>query len=169
MYEAQIKLSQRGQERRARHILTTEKAEAQAVYEALEKGQNFTELAKEKSTDNGTANTGGDLGYFSRDMLNTDFTNAVFKAGVGDRIPPFKTEYGWHVTEVIDSRMPPKPSFEDMRPEIVNFMTFDAIQSLLTDLREKNEVTLLTPTEPAPQTRSDEEINSDKEKATSDE
>lgn len=150
MYEAQVKLAERGQERRARHILLRDKNAALDVFEALQGGANFTELAREKSIDSGTANKAGDLGYFSRDMLDTAFTSAVFKADIGDRIAPFKTEYGWHVTEVMDARTPPKASFEEMRPQIVNFMTFDAIQSLLKDLRESGEVTLLEPSPPNP-------------------
>jgi peptidyl-prolyl cis-trans isomerase C len=143
MYDEQSRLSGRGPERRARHILLESKAEAEAIFKSLESGADFAALAREKSQDNGTANKGGELGYFSRDMLDTDFTGPIFKAKLGTRIGPFKTEYGWHVAEVIDARLPQQASFEEMQAEITNFMTFDAIQTLLKDLRKQGQVKLL--------------------------
>lgn len=143
LYDEQAALGQRGQERRARHIvLETEKA-AQDVIKQLENGAKFADLAEDKSLDLGSAQKGGDLDWFSRDMLNNEFTKPVFEADIGDRIGPFKTEFGWHVVEVLNARMPNQPSFEDMKPEIVNFMTYDAIQSLLTDLRADGEVQII--------------------------
>ncbi|WP_409432876.1 peptidylprolyl isomerase [Litorimonas sp. RW-G-Af-16] len=140
MYDAQSDIVRRGEERRARHILVEDKAEADAIFKSLEDGADFAALAQEKSLDNGSAAKGGDLGFFSLDMLDGRFTRPVFKAKIGDRLPPFKTEFGWHVVEVRDSRLPEQPSFEALKPEIVNFMTFEAIQTLLSDLRKTGEV-----------------------------
>ncbi len=143
MYEEQAKLAARGDEVRARHILVEEKAKADELLKKLEDGEDFATLALANSIDEGSSARGGDLGYFTQDMLNGRFTQPVFNAGKGERIGPIKSEFGWHVAEVLDRRRAPQPSFETLRPKIANFMTFDAIQDLLKDLRSGAEVEIL--------------------------
>jgi len=140
MYEEQAKLAARGDEVRARHILVEEKAKADELLQKLEAGEDFATLAMTHSIDEGSAERGGDLGYFTQDMLNGRFTRPVFNAGKGERIGPIKSEFGWHIAEVLDRRPAPQPSFETLQPKIANFMTFDAIQDLLKELREGAEV-----------------------------
>lgn len=144
MYEEQAKLAARGDEVRARHILVEEKAKADELLKKLEAGEDFAGLAITNSIDEGSAERGGDLGYFTQDMLNSRFTQPVFNAGKGDRIGPIKSEFGWHIAEILDRRPAPQPSFETLRPKIANFMTFDAIQDLLKGLRTGAEVEILT-------------------------
>ena len=146
MYEEQAKLAARGDEVRARHILVEEKAKADALLKKLENGEDFAALAIANSIDEGSAERGGDLGYFTQDTLNAQFTRPVFNAGKGERVGPIKSEYGWHIAEVLDRRPAAQPSFEDLKPKIANFMTFDAIQDLLKDLRGSAEVEILTET-----------------------
>ena len=76
-------------------------------------------------------------------MLDSDFTDIVFASPVGKRTKPFKTQYGWHVVEVQKRRAAAQPSFENMRSEILNFMTYDEIQNILTRLRAQGDVKLL--------------------------
>lgn len=144
MYEEQAKLAARGDEVRARHILVEEKAKAEELLQALEDGGNFEALAKANSIDEGSAARGGDLGYFTQDMLNGRFTRPVFDAAKGTRIGPIKSEFGWHIAEILDRRPAPQPSFETLKPKIANFMTFDAIQELLKNLREGADVEIMT-------------------------
>lgn len=150
LYEEQAALADRGPEIRARHILVADKAKAKEVLAKIEAGEEFGALARTKSIDAGTRERGGDLGYFSKDMLEDDFTKPVFATEVGKRTSPFETEFGWHIVEVLDKRPARAPKFEQMRPQIVNFMTFDAIQNLLKELRKDGEVERLL--SPAPET-----------------
>ena len=143
MYEEQSKLAARGDEVRARHILVEEKAKADELLKKIEGGEDFAVLAIANSIDEGSASRGGDLGYFTQDMLNGRFTRPVFNAGKGERIGPIKSEFGWHIAEILDRRPAPQPSFEILQPKIANFMTFDAIQDLLKDLRERADVEIL--------------------------
>lgn len=152
MYDEQAKLAARGDEVRARHILVEEKAKADELLKKLEAGGDFAELAIEHSLDQGSATNGGDLGYFTQDMLNERFTKPVFNTGKGERLGPIKSEFGWHIAEVMDRRPAAQPSFESLRPQIANFMTFNAIQELLTELRDSAEVEILAETKIAPQT-----------------
>ena len=76
-------------------------------------------------------------------MLNEVFTQQAFATPKGDRSAPFETEYGWHILEVQNRRKAKQPSFEEMRGEILNFMTYDEIQTLLKSLRAQGDVKLL--------------------------
>jgi len=153
IYEEQAKLAARGDELRARHILLDDEEKAEELLEKIQAGEDFAELAKTHSIDVGSAERGGDLGFFTQDMLNAAFAEPVFKAEKGVPIGPLKSEFGWHIAEVLDRRPAPQPNFETLKPEIANFMTFDAIQDLLTELRDNAEVIILDETiatEPAP-------------------
>lgn len=155
MYEEQAKLATRGDEVRARHILVEEKTKADELLKELEDGGDFAALAIANSIDEGSAERGGDLGYFTQDMLNGRFTRPVFNAGKGERIGPIKSEFGWHIAEVLDRRPAPQPSFETLKPKITNFMTFDAIQDLLKNLREDAEIEILTEGAVSPKAEAD--------------
>lgn len=156
MYEEQAKLAARGDEVRARHILIDEKAKADDLLKQLNDGADFAALARENSIDEGSAARGGDLGYFTQDMLDTQFTRPVFNAAKGTLIGPIKSEFGWHIAEVLDRRPAAQPSFETLKPKISNFMAFDAIQDLLSDLRGNAEVIVLDDVTPATETASPE-------------
>ena len=152
MYEEQAKLAARGDEVRARHILVEEKTKADELLKKLDAGEDFGGLAIAHSIDEGSSDRGGDLGYFTQDMLNGRFTQPVFNAGKGERVGPIKSEFGWHIAEVLDRRPAPQPSFETLRPKIMNFMTFDAIQDLLKELRNNADVEILTESNLLPET-----------------
>ena len=158
MYEEQSKLAARGDEVRARHILVEEKAEAEALLKKINDGDDFADLAAANSIDAGSAERGGDLGYFTQDMLSERFSRPVFNAGKGEYVGPVKSEFGWHIAEVLDRRPAPQKSFEALQPEIANFMTYDAIEGLLKTLREGADVEILTDTASSPETQNEAEI-----------
>jgi peptidyl-prolyl cis-trans isomerase C len=81
-------------------------------------------------------------------MLSPDFTKVIFSTPKGERTAVFQTEFGWHIAEVLDRRPAQKQSFETLRPNIVKFMTFDSIQSLVQDLRKAGEVEILVDASP---------------------
>ena len=143
MYDEQASLRERGVEIQARHILVKTEEVANSMVSKLAEGTDFTELAKEFSEDEGSRERGGDLGFFTQDMLDEDFTQIAFATPKGERSAPFETEYGWHIVEVLNRRTAPQASFEEMRAEILNFMTYDEIQNLLKTLRAQGEVKLL--------------------------
>jgi peptidyl-prolyl cis-trans isomerase C len=143
MYDEQSKLAARGDEVRARHILVEEKSVADEILKKLKAGADFATLAKTSSIDEGSAAKGGELGYFTQDTLDAEFTRPVFNAGKGERIGPIKSAFGWHIAEILDRRPAAQPSFESLRPEIINFMTFKAIQDLLLELQDNAEIVVV--------------------------
>ena len=80
------------------HILVKKQSEAIAIIERLKKGESFSSIAKELSTDKGSAKKGGDLGLFGRGMMVKPFEEAAFNLRKGETTPePIKTEFGYHI------------------------------------------------------------------------
>jgi peptidyl-prolyl cis-trans isomerase C len=119
----------------ARQILVKTEAEAKSIIDQLDKGADFTTLAKKYSTDPDAA-SGGDLGYFGRDDMVPAFTAAAFAVPVGKYTEtPVKTEFGWHVILVEDHRVKKPPTFDEARDEVRRLVARDIIEAKLKDLR----------------------------------
>ena len=100
---------------KASHILVKEKEIAEEIKEKLNNGADFTELAKEYSTD-GTASQGGDLGYFGEGAMVPEFEKAAYALEIGGISDPVKTEFGWHIIKLVEKKE--IKSFEEMKQEI---------------------------------------------------
>jgi peptidyl-prolyl cis-trans isomerase D len=85
----------------ARHILIKDEATALAVEERLKKGEDFAKVAKEVSTDTGSAPQGGDLGWFGKGQMVKEFEDAAFAMKVGEISAPVKSQFGYHVIQVL--------------------------------------------------------------------
>ena len=143
MYDEQAGLRDRGDEVQARHILLKDEASAKDIAKKLAEGADFAALAREISEDEGSREKGGNLGYFTNDMLEQTFTKVAFATKKGEISEPFESKYGWHILQVQNRRKAAQPTFEEMRSEILNFMTYDEIQNILKSLRAQGDVKLL--------------------------
>ena len=91
------------EEIKARHILVDEEQLAKDIIKKIDEGEDFAELAMEYSTEPGAQESGGDLGYFSRDVnFVPEFKEAAFALEVGQVSEPVKTEFGYHIITVED-------------------------------------------------------------------
>ncbi|MFW6092736.1 MAG: peptidylprolyl isomerase [Pseudomonadota bacterium] len=113
LLEVQGASTQSEQQAHLRHILvqpsqirTEEEAETliRDIHQELENGADFAELAREHSEDPGSALDGGDLGWTAGDEFVPAFREAVSQTPTGELSEPFRSEYGWHVVEVLDRR-----------------------------------------------------------------
>jgi parvulin-like peptidyl-prolyl isomerase len=87
----------------ASHILVSTRELADQIYaDVTTGGLDFATVAKEKSTDTGTAANGGDLGWFTRGVMVAPFEDVAFATEAGQIAPPVQTEFGWHVIYVIE-------------------------------------------------------------------
>jgi peptidyl-prolyl cis-trans isomerase D len=106
----------------ARHIVVSPEgktdAEAQAKIAAakarLSKGEAFATVAREVSDEPAAKTSGGDLGYFGRGQMDKVFEDAAFGGQVGTLIGPIKTQFGYHVIEVLDKRAAGTQPFEEV-------------------------------------------------------
>jgi parvulin-like peptidyl-prolyl isomerase len=90
---------------RASHILVTTEAEASQLLQRIKKGESFSSLAQKYSKDPGSAGQGGDLGYFSTGMMVEPFQSVAFGLKVGGVSDVVKTNFGYHIIKVTDTRL----------------------------------------------------------------
>lgn len=77
---------------------------AERLYERIVSGEDFAELAKSYSEDPGSALNGGDLNWIDPSTLVPEFRDVMAKTSSGELSKPFKSQYGWHVLEVLGRR-----------------------------------------------------------------
>lgn len=128
---------QQPEQTRARHILlhVDDEGEDDEVRELAEKlaGQlegedaDFEALAREHS-DCPTASKGGDLGYFTREQLMPEFTEAAFAMSPGEVSEPVRSNLGWHVIRVEDRLDESSASFDDVRDELEMMLQAEQMQ-----------------------------------------
>lgn len=148
LYQEQQRLSQRSEEIKARQILVATEADAEAIKKLLATGASFDQLAMQRSTDSATRFNGGDLGYFTLDAMPEAYGTALKTAKPGDTIGPVKVDGGFAVIRVEDRRPEQPISLEEARPQIVRFLTYDEIRTLLARLRGSARVQILIPSNP---------------------
>jgi peptidyl-prolyl cis-trans isomerase C len=124
----------------ARHILVEKEDEAKAILADLKKGGDFVTIAKEKSKDPGSKESGGDLGYFTKDQMVPEFAEVAFKLDKGQLSDPVKTQFGWHVLKVEDKRNRPIPEFDKVKDQIETYVVRKAQADLVTKLRSEAKV-----------------------------
>lgn len=95
----------------ARHILVATEEEAAIVEGQLQAGKDWTQLAAEFSTDESNKNQGGDLGWFNKTAMVTEFSDAAFAlTEVGEISEPVKTTFGFHIIQLLGKETRPASS-----------------------------------------------------------
>ena len=143
LYAEQQKLSKRSEEIRARQIIVGSQAEADSIKKLLATGASFDALAMERSTDQATRFNGGDLGYFTLDVMPEPYGVALKDAQKGALVGPFAAEGGWVIVKVEDKRTEEPITLEAARPQIVRFLTYDQVRDILEKLRGSAKVEML--------------------------
>ena len=139
-YEADYLNAAQAMEYNASHILVDTEEEAAALVTELEGGADFAELTKAKSTGPSGSN-GGELGWFGAGMMVPEFQAAVEALEVGAISAPTKTQFGWHVIKLNDSRSKEAPALDDVRSEIEAKIQQEVVGAYIEDLVAKSEVT----------------------------
>lgn len=140
-YEEFVKSIPEVEERRARHILVETEAKAKAVVERLKKEDaDFAKLAAELSI-GPTKSRGGDLGYFGKTEMVKPFADAAFGMEKNSILEtPVKTQFGYHVIQLVDIRQRTKPSYEQFAPNAIAEMRREIMQDLLDKWRKKAKI-----------------------------
>jgi peptidyl-prolyl cis-trans isomerase C len=151
VYDDAVKQLGQEQEVHARHILIRaaagdEKAskaaedKIKAIIVRLKNGEDFEKLAKELTEDPSGKANGGDLGYFTKEQMVPEFSEVAFKLEKGQISEPVKTQFGWHVIKVEDKRKKQPPTFDEVKPQIENFVTRKAQADLVQKLRAEAKI-----------------------------
>jgi peptidyl-prolyl cis-trans isomerase C len=123
-----------------RHILVESEDEAKAIVAKLQKGEKFEDLAKQ-SKDPGSKERGGDLGWASPASFVKPFSDAMVKLEKGKFTPtPVKSDFGWHVIQLDDSRDMKIPAFDEAKAQLSQQMQQGMIQKHVEELRAKAKV-----------------------------
>lgn len=117
----------------AAHILVATEDEAKEIRQQLEDGADFGELAAQKSQDNSSQNK-GDLGWFSADMMVEPFANAVEALENGQISDPVKSDFGWHVIRLNETRMREVPKMEEVQTEVEQFVRRENLEAAVERL-----------------------------------
>lgn len=132
------------EQRRARHILVAasgddaaDEARAKAAYDRAKGGEDFAALAKELSSDTGSAAQGGDLGWAERSFFVAPFADAVWSMQPGEIRGPVRSEFGWHVIRLDEVRPGAVRPIEEVRAELEADYRREQAERLFSDLQNQ--------------------------------
>ncbi len=119
-----------------RHILVDEAEQAQKIITDLQGGADFAALAKEFSKDTGTKANGGELNWAVPEGYVKPFAEAIVALGKGGKTEtPVKSDFGFHVIEVLDVRARPFPAYEQVQEQLRKEMLTESRDQLISKLR----------------------------------
>lgn len=147
-YNSQREITVLGDEVRARHIVVETGTQAEEIIASLNAGGDFATLAREHSLDRSTSPLGGNIGWFSQAMMEKPLADVAFSTPVGELAPPFQSEFGWHVLEVLGRRPTNAKPFAEVRDDIEEYLRLRLINETLSTLQEDSQVVYYRPDVP---------------------
>ncbi len=124
-----------GTEYHARHILVEKEDEAKALIAKLDKGDKFADLAKQ-SKDPGSKDNGGDLGWAIPSSFVKPFSDAMVKLDKGRYTKePVKSDFGYHVIMLEETRALTPPPFEQLKPQLTQRANQAKVEKMIEELR----------------------------------
>ena len=139
-YDARFADAEEIQEFNAAHLLVETQEEADAAKARIDDGAAFADVARDVST-GPTGPNGGNLGWFAPGAMVPEFEQAVSALEVGGVTEPFETQFGWHVATLLETRVQPRPTVDDLRPQIAQELQEAAITARLDELAAAQNVT----------------------------
>ncbi len=136
-YEANISQYDSSERIRASHILVADPEAAADLYEQLMGGADFAALAAEHSADTGTRDQGGDLGWFERGQMVTEFEDAAFGLEIGEISEPVQTSYGYHIIKLTDREAAYTPTLDEVRADVVDAYVADREEEVFSSWYEE--------------------------------
>lgn len=132
-YEAYAQDDAARTERRARHILAEDEADATAIKARLDGGEDFETIAR--SMDYPGSDKGGDLGFIVKGSMVAEIVEASEALQVGEISDPFQSQFGWHLIKLEETRVADPQPIEQMREQLFNQMSQEIVEEVLVDLR----------------------------------
>ena len=127
-----------GTEYRARHILVEKEDEAVAMIAKIKGGASFEDLAKANSKDPGSGANGGDLDFANPSSYVPEFSQAMTKLKKGEMTEtPVKSQFGYHIIKLEDTREAKFPPLEEVKPQIVQRLSQTKLAKFRDDIKAK--------------------------------
>lgn len=139
-YDARFKDAAPATEYSASHILVETEEKAKELKAQLDGGADFAALAKANSTDTGSGANGGDLGWFGLGMMVKPFEDAVVAATAGKVTDPVKSDFGFHLILVKETRVAAQPTLDDLRDELAAEIEQKAVEAHVKTLTDAAKV-----------------------------
>ncbi len=157
-YDKQVADFQPRPEYDASHILVATEDEAKKLHDEIKGGADFAEVAKANSTD-GSAQAGGELGWFSAGQMVPEFETAVIALEPGAISDPIQTQFGWHIVKLNAKRDTAPPSLDEVKPQIEAQLRQQALQARLDALRGAAKIEVNAEVVPATAIRQSDLVN----------
>ncbi len=130
-----------GKEYKSRHILVETEDEAKAIIAQIKKGKKFEDIAKKSSKDPGSGANGGDLDWANPNNYAKEFADALKGLTKGKMTDtPVKTEFGYHVIRLDDTRDAQLPKLQDVKPQVAQQLQQQKLKVYQEQLRAKAKV-----------------------------
>ena len=131
----------------ARHILVDSEAKAKDIIAQLKAGGKFDELAKKYGDPKDSATQqGGDLGFFKKSDMLPEFSDAAFKLKPNEFTQtPVHTRYGWHVIQVLETKVSQPPSYDQVHDEIRQTVLQQNVQDAVAAARSQVKIVSYNP------------------------
>ncbi|MBV9288200.1 MAG: peptidylprolyl isomerase [Hyphomicrobiales bacterium] len=142
-YDEAAKAEPPQEEIHARHILVPTEEEAKKALERVKAGEDFAKVATELSKD--PSGDGGDLGWFTKDRMVAEFSDAAFKLKKGEVSEPVHTQFGWHIIKVEDTRTKTFPPFEQVKDQAARYVAQKAESETIAQLHSAAKIELIGP------------------------
>jgi peptidyl-prolyl cis-trans isomerase C len=127
-----------GLEYRARHILVEKEEEAKGLITQIKGGASFEELAKKNSKDPGSGQNGGDLDFANPGAYVPEFSQALVKLKKGEVTDsPVKSQFGYHIIKLEDTREAKLPPIEEVKPQIQQRLSQVKMAKFRDEIRAK--------------------------------
>ena len=135
------KATQADKEYNVRHILVKDEKTAKDIIEQLKKGAKFDKLAEKYSVDPGSKAKGGELGWNAPGNFVKPFAEAMTKLDKGQMSKePVQSDFGFHIIKLDDVRSAKVPSFDEVKPQITEFLQRKKLETLMAGLRAKAKI-----------------------------
>ncbi len=122
---------------KASHILVADEKTVNEVKKKLSDGGDFSALAKEYSTDAGSKEAGGELGYFSKGTMVKEFEDVAFALPLNQVSDPVKTDFGYHIIKVEAKKEAKEANYDEIKDVIKETLFDQKIDSEYTNWLEK--------------------------------
>jgi peptidyl-prolyl cis-trans isomerase C len=142
-YDAKYAKAKPTKEYHAAHIIVKTKEEAEKIKKEIDGGAKFADEAKKYSTDGSAAN-GGDLGWFKLSDMVKPFGDALVGMKDGEVVGPIQTQYGWHVVELIGTKMVDAPKLADVRKDLEGDIRQQAVEKRVKDVVKAAKIDKMT-------------------------